>query len=237
MDLWLLFLSELLGTFVLILIGLSVTINVLSKEKQSNSDNLIIAFGWGIGIIAGALIASYSGSAINPAVSLTKLLLEFWTVDEFFVAISAQFLGAFVAALLIYMLYYNYLQKEEDPRKIESAFVAGASKHTWEKKEWRRYTCTFLVEILASTIFLLVIFLPDTSPSPVIIGMVAAGLIISFGSITGPSLNPARDIMPRLVHQVMPIKNKGSSDWLYSISLFISPFIASLITWGLVLVF
>ena len=35
----------------------------------------------------------------------------------------------------------------------------------------------------------------------------------SMGGPTGPALNPARDLMPRLLHAILPIPHKGSSRW------------------------
>jgi glycerol uptake facilitator protein len=36
---------------------------------------------------------------------------------------------------------------------------------------------------------------------------------MSLGGPTGYAINPARDLGPRIVHALLPIPNKGTSDW------------------------
>ncbi|PZO97169.1 MAG: aquaporin, partial [Gardnerella vaginalis] len=47
----------------------------------------------------------------------------------------------------------------------------------------------------------------------IVVGFVVWGLVTSMGGPTGPALNPARDLMPRLLHAILPIPHKGSSRW------------------------
>ena len=53
------------------------------------------------------------------------------------------------------------------------------------------------------------------------VGFLVAALVISFGGATGPALNPARDLMPRLLHHILPTtvlgEHKGDSKWWYGL--------------------
>lgn len=56
----------------------------------------------------------------------------------------------------------------------------------------------------------------DLGLTPFYKGMLFFSLVLSIGGLTGPALNPARDLMPRIVHWLVPIPGKGSSEWFYS---------------------
>ena len=53
----------------------------------------------------------------------------------------------------------------------------------------------------------------DDAASSIVVGFIVWGLVTSMGGPTGPGLNPARDLMPRLLHAILPIPNKGTSRW------------------------
>lgn len=60
------------------------------------------------------------------------------------------------------------------------------------------------------------------------LGFLVLTLVASVGGPTGPALNPARDLGPRIVHALLPLKHKGSSDWGYSWVPVLAPTLASI---------
>ena len=62
------------------------------------------------------------------------------------------------------------------------------------------------------------------------VGFLVAALVLSFGGPTGPALNPARDLMPRLLHHLLPTsvlgEHKGDSKWWYAWVPVVAPILA-----------
>ena len=100
-NLGLYFLSELVGTAMLLLLGGGVVANViLAKSKGLGGGTLMINWGWGLAVFAGVLVSAYSGAQLNPAVSLGLLIAGKISGVQFLVAVSAQLVGAFIGAVL-----------------------------------------------------------------------------------------------------------------------------------------
>ena len=53
----------------------------------------------------------------------------------------------------------------------------------------------------------------NPAAASIVVGFIVWGLVTSMGGPTGPGLNPARALMPRLLHAILPIPNKGDSRW------------------------
>ena len=51
---------------------------------------------------------------------------------------------------------------------------------------------------------------------------------MSLGGLTGYAINPARDLGPRFAHTVLPIHEKGSSNWGYAIVPLLGPILGAL---------
>ncbi|MDU5407864.1 MAG: aquaporin, partial [Streptococcus agalactiae] len=45
----------------------------------------------------------------------------------------------------------------------------------------------------------------------------------------GYAINPARDFGPRLLHALLPMKNKGDSDWTYSWIPIVGPMVGAIL--------
>ena len=56
----------------------------------------------------------------------------------------------------------------------------------------------------------------DTGLTPLLVGFLVWSIGLSLGGPTGYAINPARDLAPRIAHAILPIPNKGASDWSYS---------------------
>jgi len=223
------FLGEVLGSFTLIAMGMGVNMN-LTLTKSSGSSNMAALsgpLGWGF-VVAMAIIVAMpfnSGAHFNPAVTIgfaSAGLFDWGLVVPY---ILAQAIGSFFGAIAAWFVYGKQFEAtSSEPSKLLGVFATNASI--------RNPVRNFSNEALA-TFFLIFISLSMISPEVmengkhIPIGLGANGVVINgflifsigmaFGGVTGWSLNPTRDLLPRLVHQLLPIKGKGSSDWGYGI--------------------
>lgn len=221
-DLGLYFVSELVGTAMLVLLGCGVVANVvLTKTKGFGGGFLMINWGWGLAVFAGVLVSAYSGALINPAVAIGMLIAGTITVPMFFIAIAAEMIGAILGAVLCWVSYRQHFDDEEDPALKLAVFSTGP--------QIRSYAHNLITEIIATFVLVFVIFafadygdieigvpggLGPLTALPV--ALLVVGIGASLGGPTGYAINPARDLGPRIAHAILPIKGKGSSDWAYS---------------------
>ncbi len=219
------FVSELLGTMVLILLGNGVVANViLSQTKGNNAGWITITFGWGFAVFAGVLIAQdFSGAHLNPAVTLGLAAAGKFETAQIFTYISAQLIGAALGMVLVFLMYYDhYAQTKDQATKLATFCTSPAIPHTFRN---------LLSEILGTFVLVLAAlyitgpnFMVGDSSAPAGLGSVGAlpiALIVvaigmSLGGTTGYAINPARDLAPRFMHQILPVPDKGESDWTYA---------------------
>lgn len=221
------FIAEFLGTMLLILLGNGVVANVvLNKTKGNNGGWMVITMGWGLAVFVGVAVAGpVSGAHINPAVTIGLALAGMfaWAKVGFFIA--AQMLGAATGAFLVWLMYRDHFNSTEDGGSKLACFSTGPAI--------RNFGSNAISEIIGAFVLMFVIFyLADPSLQgvgidgakiglgtlgalPVALLVVAIGL--SLGGTTGYAINPARDLGPRIMHAVLPMKNKGTSDWGYSL--------------------
>ncbi|WP_336645394.1 MIP/aquaporin family protein [Microbacterium sp. USHLN186] len=234
-NLGLYFLSEFVGTAMLILLGCGVVANVaLAKNKGFGGGFLMVNWGWGLAVFAGVLASAYSGALINPAVGLGLLLAGKITFVAFLVATAAELLGAIVGAVLVWLAYKQHFDAEEDPANKLGVFSTGPAI--------RSYGWNLVTEIIGTFVLMFVIFafadygdiqigtpggLGPLTALPV--ALLVVGIGASLGGPTGYAINPARDLGPRIAHAILPIHGKGSSDWSYSWVPVVGPFIGAAI--------
>jgi len=209
------FVSEVLGTGMLILLGAGVVANVLlGKSKGFDGGFLMINIGWGLGVMAGVFVAFKSGGHLNPAVTLGILASG---AEEYApgIAVSAaatvtyifaQLLGAFLGACAAFLAYKKHFDAEPDESKKLAVFATGP--------EIRSYRWNFLTEVVAT--FVLVIVVLSFGKTPHELGPLAAALLVvgigaSLGGPTGYAINPARDLGPRIAHAVLPVRYKATT--------------------------
>lgn len=221
-NLGLYFLSELVGTGMLILLGCGVVANVvLAKNKGFGGGFLMVNWGWGLAVFAGVLASAYSGAILNPAVGIGLLLAGKITFTMFLVATAAELVGAIIGAVLCWAAYRQHFDVEEDPANKLGVFSTGPAI--------RSYGHNLITEIIGTFVLVFIIFafadygdievgvpggLGPLTALPVALLVVSIGA--SLGGPTGYAINPARDLGPRIAHAILPIKGKGSSDWGYS---------------------
>jgi len=225
------FIGEFMGTLVLILLGDGVVANVLlKKSKGENSGWIVITTGWGLAVVAGIFTAVACGSPgahINPAITLAVALLSGnWSnVGLFWVA---QILGAFVGASLVWMTYLPHWKVTPDAGAKLGIFCTVPAI--------RSLPANFLTEVIATTCLIVVGFSFGSKAvsatglpagfGPSLWGVLVWAIGLSLGGPTGYAMNPARDFGPRVAYAILPISDKGNSDWGYAFVPIIGPLLA-----------
>lgn len=210
------FIAELLGTGVLITLGLSVVANVvLHGTKGNNSGLIVIALGWTVAVFVGVYIsANASGAHLNPAVTIGLAVAGKFAWAEVPSYIMAQFIGAFVGSILTWLTYRDHFNETHDQSAILAVFSTGPAI--------RKPLNNFITETIATFVFMLSVFfiqggeLKLGALDALPVALLVLGVGLSMGGPTGYAINPARDLGPRIIHALLPIPSKGSSDWNYA---------------------
>ena len=209
------FIAELIGTLLLILLGDGVVANVvLKKSKATDSGWMVIATGWAFAVAVPALIFGvYSGAHFNPALTLAFAVIGKICWTQVPVYLAGQFIGAFIGAVLVYVHYMDQFKATESKEDKLGVFCTGPAV--------RNYVVNFICEVIGT--FVLVFGILGISEQNLTngIGTLFVGFLIwaiglSLGGTTGYAINPARDLGPRIAHALLPIPGKGDSDWGYS---------------------
>ncbi len=213
-DLATIFLSETVGTALLLLLGGGVVANVvLAKSKGFGGGWLLISIGWGLAVFAGVTVSYSSGAHLNPAVTIAQLTLGNIDFGTALVYWGAQMLGAIIGSALMYLTYKQHFDAEEDPASKLAVFSTGPAI--------RSYGWNLITEIVGTFVLVFVILGFGKGGTPAELGAIPVAFLViaigvSLGGPTGYAINPARDLGPRIVHAILPIKGKGGSDWGYA---------------------
>ena len=237
------FWSEFLGTAVLLLLGGGVVAtNLLPKSKGKGGGWLLINWGWGLAVFAGVYVAFRSGGHLNPAVTIAKVVGYMFDSEvtlagaipvtgmNVAVYIVAQFLGAFVGAVLCWLTFKKHFDEDCDAALKLGVFSTGP--------EIRSYGWNCFTEAIGTAVLILWIWVSgytETAVGPLGVALIIVAIGNSLGGPTGYAINPARDLGPRIAHAILPIKGKGGSDWGYSWVPVVGPIIGAII--GTVLYF
>ena len=241
------FISEIIGTFFLILLGGGVVANViLEKTKVSDHGWMVITTGWALAVFVGVVVAGpYSGAHLNPAVSLGLAVAgKFeWALIPLYVL--GQFLGAMLGAFIVWVFYKVHFDVTEDGETKRAVFCTAPDI---------RNTFSNIFSEIIGTFTLVFVVLYFTSPAltdvatntdtPIGLGSLGAlpvaflvwAIGLSLGGTTGYAINPARDLGPRIIHALLPIKNKASNDWGYAWIPIVGPIIGASLAGLLMLV-
>lgn len=209
------FIGELMGTLVLILLGDGVVANVLLKgSKGENGGWMVITAAWGFAVMCGIFVAQKLGSPdahLNPAVTIAMAVKSSdWTNVLPF--ISAQLIGAFLGATLVWLVYLPHWSITEDKGAKLGVFATSPAI--------RNPTSNVITEAIGTMVLIIVSgsFSADLPNgfAPYLVGMLVWSIGLSLGGPTGYAINPARDLGPRIAHAILPISGKGASDWNYA---------------------
>lgn len=227
------FLAELVGTFILILLGDGVVANVtLNKSGMKGAGPVQITLAWGLAVMVPAFIfGAASGAHFNPALTLALAVEGSVGWAEVPAYVVGQFAGAFLGACCVYLLFKEQFDATEDIGAKRGVFCTSPSVPN--------KTLNMLSEIVAT--FVLVFAIKGIGQVTGIAGglsnIFVFGIItsigMSLGGLTGYAINPARDWGPRLAHSLLPIKGKGSSNWGYAIVTLVGPIVGALLAVGL----
>jgi glycerol uptake facilitator protein len=223
------YLAEMVGTMILIILGDGVVANVvLKKSKGQDSGWIVIATGWGLAVaLAVYTVGRVSGAHINPAVTLSLALIGSFPWSQVPGYIAAQMLGAFLGAVVVWISYLPHWAGTEDTASKLGVFSTIPAIRSTPGNIIAEVVGTALLVfcILAiganaqgltrpGEIDLSIAF--SKSLQPFLVGLLVWGIGLSLGGPTGYAINPARDLGPRIAHAILPIAGKGGSDWSYS---------------------
>ena len=214
------FFGEFFGTMIMIILGNGVVANVvLRRTKAEGGGWMVITSGWSFAVIIGIFCAIAAGSSqadINPSVTLVKALIGMYTPEQAVLNMLCQTAGAFIGACIVWIHFWPHWEETEDSGLILAVFSTGPAI--------RNPIANVVSEIIGTAMLIIPIFaifspkvgiLPP-GLGPYLVGILVWAIGLSLGGTTGYALNPARDLGPRLAHAILPIANKGNSDWNYA---------------------
>jgi glycerol uptake facilitator protein len=219
-DLLTVFLSEVAGTGLLLLLGCGVVANVaLARSKGAGGGFLMVNFGWGIAVFAGVFVAYRSGAHLNPAVTFGLIASG---ASEFadgvpvsaaatLVYLAGEMVGAFLGAILAWLAYRDHFAVTDDAEAKLAVFSTGPAI--------RNPISNLTTEVIGTFVLVFAILQFGNTPTelgPLAVALLVVGIGASLGGPTGYAINPARDLGPRVAHSILPIPGKGTSDWSYA---------------------
>jgi glycerol uptake facilitator protein len=214
--------AEFLGTMMLVLLGDGVVANVvLNRTKGNSSGWIVITAGWAFAVTVGVYLSkSISGAHLNPAVTIAMAATGSFSLVDVPIYLVAQMCGAIAGAVLVYLAYRPHFAATSDKDAKLAVFATGPAI----KSPIDNLICE-TIGTFALMFGLLTILTPanfekgsplETGFSPVLVGLLVWSIGVSLGGPTGYAINPARDLGPRIAHAILPIPNKGPSNWGYA---------------------
>lgn len=237
------YIAEFIGTGVLLLLGSGVVANVVLPGTKGNGGGLIaITTAWALAVFCGVVVAGpYSGAHLNPAVTVgLGIAGKFdWALAPGY--ILAQIGGAMLGSFLAWLMYRDHFDLATEPGLKRAPFCTDPAI--------RNFNTSVISEVLGTFVLIFVILyiapakMEDAAGTPIGLGSVGALPVaflvwvigLALGGTTGYAINPARDLGPRILHQLLPIKGKGTSDWGYAWVPIVGPIIGCALAAGLFL--
>lgn len=235
------YLAELVGTAILILLGNGVVANVcLAKSKGKDSGWIVISTGWGLAVaLAVYATARISGAHLNPAVTVGLASIGAFPWAQVPGYILAQLVGAGIGQTLVFLCYYAHWEETKDQAAILGCHSTGPAI--------RKMVPAVVTEIIGTMMLVFGVLAlgkvglgaPTDAAAwstavgtwfgPILVGILVLAIGLSLGGPTGYAINPARDLGPRIMHAILPIKGKGSSDWGYALIPVLAPIVGGVL--------
>ena len=142
--------------------------------------------------------------------------------------LGGELVGAFIGAVLVFLHYSHHFKETEDPGLKLAVFSTGpAIRHP----AWN-----FISEVIGTFVLVFGVVTITSAGNhlvgglaPLLIGLLVFAIGLSLGGPTGYAINPARDLMPRIAHFLLPIPGKGSSDWQYALIPVVGPIVGGIL--------
>jgi glycerol uptake facilitator protein len=222
--------GEFMGTLVLVLLGNGVVANVLLKHSKAEGAGwMVITSGWAFAVMAGVFTAIAFGSAdahLNPAVTM-GFAVSSGHFAKFAPYVVAQMAGAFVGAILVWLHFLPHWRETKDQDLKLACFCTAPAIRSFAANLVSEILGTLVLVLVVGAIFSKAVAItgPASGLGPYLVAALVWGIGLSLGGTTGYAINPARDLGPRLAHAVLPIADKGDSDWGYAVVPVLGPLI------------
>lgn len=228
------FVAEFIGTSLLILLGNGVVANVVLNGTKGNSSGwMVITTAWALAVFVGVVIAApFSGAHLNPAVTIALAIAQKFDWIKVPYYILAQLCGAMVGSFLVWIMYKDHFDATDDKGLKAAPFATAPAI--------RNLKSNLFSEILGTFVLIFVIFYftnaeMGTDKTPIGLGSLGAIPVaflvwvigLALGGTTGYAINPVRDLGPRIIHAIIPMKGKGTSDWSYAWVPIVGPIIGA----------
>jgi glycerol uptake facilitator protein len=209
-------LAEFIGTALIIVFGNGVVSNVVLRDSKGRDAGwMVICLGWSMAVFIGVFAsAAASGAHLNPAVSIAFAVKGDISWSKCLAYLAAQFAGAAFGQIMVWVIYRLQFDATESASDKLACFSTSPAI--------RNLPSNLITEALATFVFVMAILFmakPETglgALDALPVAFLVLGVGLSLGGPTGYAINPARDLAPRIVHALLPMRGKGGSDWAYA---------------------
>lgn len=211
------YLAELIGTMILIVLGDGVVANVtLDKSGMKGGGSVQITIAWGLAVLVPACIfGAASGAHFNPALTIALAVAGSfnWALVPGYIV--SQMIGAIIGACIVYLFFKDQFDATKDGATKRGCFCTAPAVDNKPINVFCEAVGTFIL-VFAIMGFANVSGAGAAGVDKLFVFGLITSIGMSLGGTTGYAINPARDLGPRIAHAFLPIHNKADSNWGYS---------------------